>query len=166
MGACNTYQIRKIYAIAGALGMVSRGEDDTLHDLVRDLTGKTSVKSLEYTEAFRVIGELEKRQGANPPLSRCRRAARTAKKKLKPGGASDGQQRKVWAQMYQLQQASPSKAPLGDRLCGIIKREMHRDAFPKDPFAWMDYKEVNHLIEILKGYVETAQGKAGGSDGK
>lgn len=163
MGACNTYQIRKIYAIAGALGMVSRGEDDTLHDLVRDLTGKTSVKGLEYTEAFRVIGELEKKQGANPTP---RRNGRPAKARPKPGGASDGQVRKVWAQMYLLEKASPSKAPLGDRLCGIIKKELHRDAFPKDPFAWMDYKEVNHLIEILKGYVKTAQGKAGGSDGK
>ena len=28
--ACNAYQIRKIYAIGGALGMVKRGEDDDL----------------------------------------------------------------------------------------------------------------------------------------
>ena len=40
--ACNAYQIRKIYAIGGALGMVKRGEDDDLlHELVNGMTGKT-----------------------------------------------------------------------------------------------------------------------------
>lgn len=164
MGACNVYQIRKIYAIAGALGMVSRDEDDALHDLVRDVTGKDSVKKLEYAEAFRIIGELEKKQGVNP-TPRTNGHGSRPKSKSKPGGASDGQQRKVWALMYQLEKESPSKAALGDRLCGIIKRELHRDAFAKDPFAWMDYKECNRLVEILKGYVKTATGKAAGCDG-
>ena len=38
---CNAYQIRKIYAIGGALGMVKRNEeDDLLHELVESMTGK------------------------------------------------------------------------------------------------------------------------------
>lgn len=62
--ACNAYQIRKIYAIGGALGMVKRGEDDDLlHELVNGMTGKTSIKELTYGEACKVIGELEGRQG-------------------------------------------------------------------------------------------------------
>ena len=44
--ACNAYQIRKIYAIGGALGMVKRGEDDDLlHELVNGMTGKTASRS-------------------------------------------------------------------------------------------------------------------------
>lgn len=40
---CNAYQIRKIYAIGGALGMVKRNEeDDLLHELVESMTGKKS----------------------------------------------------------------------------------------------------------------------------
>ena len=43
---CNAYQIRKIYAIGGALGMVKRNEeDDLLHELVEGMTGKKSIKA-------------------------------------------------------------------------------------------------------------------------
>ena len=50
MAAINAQQIRKIYAIGNALGIVERGnEDDDLHALVSALTGKDSVKSLTYT---------------------------------------------------------------------------------------------------------------------
>lgn len=42
MAAINAQQIRKIYAIGNALGIVERGnEDDDLHALVSALTGKT-----------------------------------------------------------------------------------------------------------------------------
>ena len=152
--ACNAYQIRKIYAIGGALGMVKRGEDDDLlHELVNGMTGKTSIKELTYGEACKVIGELEGRQGTPPP----RKSGRPLHKNV-PGRASEGQQRKIWALMYKLQAASPSKAPIGDRLCAIIKKELGIDAVPKNPFAWIDYKGGNKLVEVLKGYVKTAQG--------
>ncbi len=50
---CNAYQIRKIYAIGGALGMVKRNEeDDLLHELVEGMTGKKSIKALTYGEAW------------------------------------------------------------------------------------------------------------------
>lgn len=56
MAAINAQQIRKIYAIGNALGIVERGnEDDDLHALVSALTGKDSVKSLTYAEAQAVI---------------------------------------------------------------------------------------------------------------
>ena len=65
---CNAYQIRKIYAIGGALGMVKRNEeDDLLHELVEGMTGKKSIKALTYGEACKVIGELEGRQGTPSP---------------------------------------------------------------------------------------------------
>ena len=118
MAAINTYQVRKIYAIAGALGMKNRDGDDALHDLVVGMTGKQHVTDLTSAEAYDVIAELEKKQGSNPTPRRRGRPQRPAA----PGHASEGQMRKVWALMYQLEAASPSKTPLGERLCGIIKK--------------------------------------------
>ena len=52
MAAIATQQIRKIYAIGNALGIVERGNaEDSLHDLVSSLTGKDSLKALTYAEA-------------------------------------------------------------------------------------------------------------------
>ena len=36
MGGCSTYQIRKIYAIGQALGIVNRGGEDALHEMIPD----------------------------------------------------------------------------------------------------------------------------------
>ena len=161
MAAINTYQVRKIYAIAGALGMKNRDGDDALHDLVVGMTGKQHVTDLTSAEAYDVIADLEKKQGSNPTPRRRGRPQRSAA----PGHASEGQMRKAWALMYQLESASPSKTPLGERLCGIIKKETGMDAWPKDPFAWLDYKTCSRLLEALKGYVKTAQKKAGAAGG-
>lgn len=152
MASINTYQIRKIYAIAGALGMKGNDRYDPLHDLISDMTGKESVRDLSYADACRVIGELEARQGTPPP----RKGGRPLRKSA-PGRVSEGQQRKIWALMYKLEEASPSTAPLGNRLCAIIKKTLGVDAFPAAPFAWVDYKGGNKVIEALKGYVTTAQ---------
>lgn len=152
----NNYQIRKIYAIGGALGMRGADRQDALHDLVNSMTGKASVKELTYAEACRVIGELEARQGTPPP----RKGGRPLRKTV-PGRVSEGQQRKIWALMYQLAEASPSTAQLGDRLCAIIKKSLGVEAFPSAPFAWVDYKGANKVIEALKGYVSNAQKRRG-----
>ena len=122
--------------------------------------GVKCIKALTYSEACKVIGELEGRQGTPPPRKSGKPLRKTA-----PGHTSEGQRRKVWALMYRLQDASPSKAPLGDRLCAIIKKELGMDAFPKDPFAWIGYKDGNKLVEVLKGYVKTAQKSRGDADG-
>lgn len=156
MASINTYQIRKIYAIAGALGMKGSDKDDALHDLVLGMTGKTSVRELSYADACRVIGELEARQGTPPPRKGGRPLRKTA-----PGRVSEGQQRKIWALMYQLAEASPSTAQLGDRLCAIIKKTLGVEAFPAAPFAWVDYKGANKVIEALKGYVANARKRRG-----
>ena len=153
------YQRRKIYAIAGVLGMKGKDQYDPLHDLVADLTGKQHISELTKAEAYDVIAELEKKQGDNPlPRKRGR-----PRHKNTPGRISEGQQRKIWALMYQLAEASPSKAQVVDRLCAIIKKTLGVEAFPAAPFAWITYKGANTLIEALKGYVMTAQKKAGGA---
>ena len=62
MAAIDKQQIRKIYAIGNALGIVERGnQDDNLHTLVASLTGKDSVKALTYAEAQVVITDLKQR---------------------------------------------------------------------------------------------------------
>lgn len=150
-------QIRKIYAIAQELHMVTRDRDDVLHDLITQMTGKASVKELTYDEACQVIGELEAKQGTPPPRHKPRKV-----RLVKQGGVSDGQKRKVWALMYQLERISPSVTPVGKRLCAIIKKELQMDAFEKDPFAWLNYKAAAKLIECLKGYIQSAQKKEDG----
>ena len=62
--------------------------------------------------------------------------------------------------------AKRSKATLGERLCGIIKRELHVDASPKQPLQWLSYQQTGRLIEILKGYVATAQRGRGDAHGQ
>ena len=47
MAAINAQQIKKIYAIGNALGIVERGNDnDDLHAMVSAMTGKGSNKAL------------------------------------------------------------------------------------------------------------------------
>lgn len=162
MKAADTHQIKKIYAIGNALGIVERGnDDDNLHMLVDSLTGKASIKALTYNEAQAVIADLQRRQGAAPspkhkPKAHTERA----------GGATEGQQRKAWALMYELQKRDtvPSAASLGERLCGIIKKELKVDAAPKQPFIWLDYKTCNKLIEVLKKYVANVKKQPPGGD--
>ena len=47
----------------------------------------------------------------------------------------------------------------------LFRSELGMDAFPKDPFAWIGYKDGNKLVEVLKGYVKTAQKSRGDADG-
>ena len=74
-------QRRTIFAIAGTLGM----DEDTLHDLAFDVTGKQSLRALTCDEALRLIRELEKRQGPRPPKPRP--AARKKKDSAPPASS-------------------------------------------------------------------------------
>ena len=67
--------------------------------------------------------------------------------------------------MYQLakKDKEPSAASLGERLCGIIRKELKVDSTPQQPFIWLDFRACNKLIEVLKGYVNNA--KRGGGRG-
>ncbi len=159
MGDMTAQQRRKIFAIGSALGIVERGNaEDSLHDLVSSITGKDSLKTLTYAEAQAVIRDLEKRQGDAPPPRRKPKAHTE-----RPGGATEGQQRKVWALMFDLRDCDrvPSTASLPERLCGIIKKELKVDTVPAQPFVWLDFQDCSRLIEVLKKYVANAKKKAG-----
>ena len=127
-----------------------------MHNLVIRLTGKSHISSLTETEYKTVINELYTQLKINsyeePPHPK-------AVYKTSPGMMSVGQQKRVWKLMYQLRDfdVSPSSAGLGDRLCRIIKKELHIDASAKDPFKWLSYKQGSKLIEIVKKYIASAQ---------
>ena len=80
---------------------------------------------------------------------------------------TSGQQKKIWALMYELKKhdKSPNEVPLGDRLCAVIKKELHVDAIAKNPFAWLTFSQGNALIEVLKGYLKSLDRKEAASDG-
>lgn len=147
------WQIKKMWAISKALGM----EKDDLYALV----GADSLHELDMKRANDIINRLNQMQGSYTP----------AKKSVKvhtevSGMATEGQQKKVWALMYQLQglDKSPNSASLGERLCGIIKKELKATAKPEKPFVWLDFKTTNKLIEILKKYISSASKKGGDSN--
>ena len=152
-------QIRDIYALGASLGIVERGcHDDALHQLVSGITGKDGVSELSKAEAEQVLTELMNRMRlVNHPIT----AQRIRKPRDTVGGMTAGQQQKVWYLMYQLRDLdiAPSKATLGERLCGIIKKELDLDAMPKEPFKWMDHTQGRRLIDVLKKYVDNTSRK-------
>ena len=164
MKKADVLQIRKIYAIGNALGMTDPGDrEDALHLLISGITGKDSVKKLTYREAAAVIDELSRRQGSYTPKQKEKAdGARVS------GGMTEGQKRKVWALVYDLEKITgKTEATAGERLCGAIEKELKLTAHTKDPFRFLDYKSGNKLIEVLKGYVKSARkGKAVTEDDK
>lgn len=157
------YQIKKIYAIGSRLGITSAGRDDDLHAMVQGMTGKGSIRALTYKEASAVIARLAELQGGQAPPSRKRAHGHPSR----PGGVTSGQQKKIWALMYELQKHDevPNHTPLGDRLCAVIKKELGTDAIARTPFAWLDFEQGSQLIEALKKYVENTRKKRGCGDG-
>lgn len=163
-------QTQRIYAMGARLGILEHGnKNDNLHILVYQLTQKESIKSLtedEYRTVVKDLAERLKLQNMDAPIPHPYKA-----KKFEDSGRgkmSDGQKRKVWRLMYQIQDLDekPAQAKLGSRLCGIIKKELHIDATPKQPFIWLSYQDGIKLIEVLKKYLANAQRRKDGGRGK
>lgn len=150
-------QTQKIYAMAAKAGVLESGnKNDMLHTIVYRLTTKESIRSLDESEYKAVVSELAqmlKLQNLEPSQSP-RKYNDSGRGKM-----SDGQRRKVWQLMYQLEKydSKQSTAKLGDRLCGIIKKELKIDCTTKQPFRWLTYQQGVTLIEKLKKYVKSAQ---------
>ncbi len=159
-------QTQRIYAMGARLGLVESGnKNDLLHELVYAITNRTSIRELseqEYRQVVRELAERLKLQNLEEPI---RKPYKTKKyEDSGRGKMSDGQRRKVWRLMYQLEELDkrPSTAKLGDRLCGIIKKELQIDCTSKQPFRWLTYEQGVKLIEKLKKYVTNAQRKDDG----
>lgn len=145
-----SWQIKKMWAISKSLGM----SKDDLYAMV----GAETLHSLSTKKAEEVIGRLLQLQGGHTaPMPSKRQHGEVA------GMATEGQQKKVWALMYELAKydKEPSTATLGTRLCGIIKKDLKLNSTPEKPFAWLNQGMANKLIEVLKKYVTHASGKGG-----
>lgn len=159
-------QTQRIYAMGARLGILEPGnKNDNLHTLVYQLTQKESIKSLTEDEYHIIVKDLAERlklQNMKVPVPHPYKAKRFEDSGR--GKMSDGQKRKVWRLMYQLQDLDekPAQAKLGDRLCGIIKKELHIDCTSKQPFRWLTYEQGVKLIEKLKKYVANAQRRKDG----
>lgn len=151
-------QIQQIYSLGAKIGIVGNDKNDDLHAFIESLTGKNSIKALDENEYKTVVKELVKRAGT--PDKASKKSTKTYNQN--PGGMTPGQQKKVWYLMYQLAgcDKQPSPIPIGDRLCGIIKKELKIDAVSENPFEWLTYQEGSVLIERLKKYVSSAEKKA------
>lgn len=156
-------QIQRIYGMGSILGILESGNKrDNLHLLVESITGKDSIKTLTDDEYKAVVHELAERihiQNLEEPPAKIRRTARYEEQ---PGGMSEGQQRKVWHLMYELKKFDKKKSSksLGERLCGIIKKEVGVDALPEKPLVWLTYQQGSKLIEAIKRYIRSAERKA------
>ncbi len=145
-----------IYATAGELGMVERGNpDDDLHGLVYRVTSKHSLSMLSSDEANLVIDELARLMKL-AAIKKQPQAAPSSKHEQRPGGITADQQRKVWRLMYLLRDASPSSATLGDRLCGIIHKSLKVDCTTEQPFRFVTMEGGWKLIESLKKILKNA----------
>lgn len=144
-------QIQRIYSLGAKIGIVGNDRNDDLHALVGALTGKESIKDLTDEDYLNVLNELKKRAAVT--------VSKPKEKRESSKGMTAGQQGKVWQLMYELEKfdRKPSSAAVGERLCGIIKKEFGIDALPKNPFVWLDYSDGSRLIERLKKYVQSAE---------
>lgn len=159
-------QTQRIYAMGARLGLVESGnKNDLLHELVYAITNRTSIRELSEQEYRQVVRELAERLKLQNLEESIRKPYKTKKyEDSGRGKMSDGQRRKVWRLMYQLEELDkrPSTAKLGDRLCGIIKKELQIDCTSKQPFRWLTYEQGVKLIEKLKKYVANAKRKDDG----
>lgn len=145
-----TWQRRRIFYLAKELDMStgSSNKDDDLHILIFGITGENSLKNLSFSEANKIIGELDHRHRFRP----------SAIKPSTKGGATKGQQQKIVALMCELRKydRTPSNASIEQRVARIISKELGITATKENPYAWLKYKDVSKLIEIIKGYLATA----------
>ena len=160
-------QTQRIYAMAARLGVMESGnKNDMLHTIVYRLTQKESIRTLDENEYRTVVAELAERLKLQSLTEPPKPYKKKRYEKSGRGKMSDGQKRKVWQLMYQLEKydTEPTTAKLGDRLCGIIKKELHIDAIPRKPFTWLTYQQGVKLIEILKKYIANAQRRKAGEN--
>lgn len=149
-------QIKAIFAMGRSLNLVESGRpDDNLHQLIEAATGKEHISQLTYSEASDVIRILKDQMRGSCAGSDSSPAA--------PAGCSEGQRKKIWRLMYRLADCDeqPGTARIGDRLVGVIRRELQIDASVMDPLRWLTYWQASRLIEAIKGYVDNAEAGRG-----
>lgn len=157
-------QIRAIHGLGRSLGIDDGTKDCPIYDLAETMCGYRSLAALTEEQAKMIIDDL-KRKGGALHTSGEKKKKESPKKEV--AGMSEGQIHKVWFLMYELAKydREPAAITLGQRLCGVIKKELGIDASEKAPFRWLTYQQGSKLIEALKRYVSSAARKAGCAHG-
>jgi hypothetical protein len=165
--AITKQEIRRIYALGAGAGLLESGNpDDLLHVAVKAVTGKDNVSTLTHDEFLTMQHYLiDKMQYGNreQPLKR----KKPARHEEHAGGVTADQQRMVWYLMYQLRDRDDraySKASLGTRLCGLIRKQFSRDCTSEEPFRFLTLADGWRLIETLKGMVKNVKPQESAQD--
>ncbi len=71
------------------------------------------------------------------------------------------QQSLAWRYMYEIESydLQPSSKTVGERLAGVVWKELGITASGENPLVWVDAKDGNRLIEALKRYAASAERK-------
>lgn len=165
-----TQYTKRLYALASGLELVERNnKDDPFHILVHGITGKTSVKDLTDDEKKEVEAELLNRMklsNHNVPLKT--KAKTKTKVETQPGMMTAAQQTLAWRLIYRLMEldATPKIKDTGvpytarERMDGAIDKILGvTPNKTKNPYVWVDFKQGEKLIEVLKKYVRSAERK-------
>ncbi len=141
------WQIKRLWTVASKIGL----DKEDLYNAC----GVVSLHDLSFVKANEVINKLSPKPKYNEPYIDYKKQNSEAV----AGMISAGQKRKIWALMYELKSLDKkvSDVSLGRRLSGVIKRELSINSDEKNPFIWLDYKNANKLIEILKKYIKNAR---------
>ena len=144
MNEISKAEIKILYSIASSAGFIdnSNHSDDILHQIVYGVTGKESVKQLTHQEFVKVKNRLEELTYQNTD-----------------GMITIKQKRKIYAQMIELSELSPSEKSIDERLCGIVRKILKISSFPSEPLKWVKKKEATKLIQIIGFYIETERNK-------
>ena len=151
MEMIRSWEIKALYGLATKAGLVDKSADeDHLHLIVNKITGKSSIKKLTRVEYFKVHHEVKK-------------LVISETEDYTQPGVSPEQIKKAWALMYRLVDLDKNSkfvgATAGTRMQGAIKKVCKVDAPLKDPFRFVDDQKMYLLIEQLKRYVESAEGR-------
>lgn len=154
--------IKYIYTLGSELGIYDRsqGHEDGLHILVEGVTGCSSIKDLSTAEQDTVIHELLRRKAAAAPET-LHRSKKPRHYDEVPGMMTEGQQKKVWYLMFQLDKYDPSPdgVRLRDRLCGFITKQTGVTSFSSQPFRFLTRAQGAALINGLKNMAGEAEKK-------
>ena len=140
-------EIKKLYGIAASAGLVdsSNHDNDEFHQIVYQVCGKSSVRELTQEEYRKVKSRLREYTMLTDENT--------------DGMITIRQKRKIYAQMIELSELSPSEKSRDERLCGIVRKTLKISSFPSEPLKWVKKKEATKLIQIIGFYIETERNK-------
>lgn len=161
MAAITKDQIKRIYALGSAIGILERGsKDDDLHALVFNIAGKASISELSAKEFSDVERELIQRMryvNRTAPLQTRKRPK--SEDPITAGAMTEAQKRMAWRMIYRLCELDGSQAAPGERMRGAVRKILGIDGSLRDPMAWVKFEDGGKLIEQLKRYVRSAERK-------